>query len=57
MTDANTYLVQRQLSNLHQQMIPAIQAYNEENVIVEEECDSLKNGILKMESRQQTEKV
>jgi hypothetical protein len=56
-THANTDLVQRQLSNLAHHLIPVIQASTGANMILEEECDSQKNGILIMECSQQTEKV
>jgi len=57
MTEANTNLVQKQLSELAQQTVHVIQACNEEKDVLEEEFDSLKNGIIIMESRLQTEKV
>jgi len=57
MTEANTDLVQRQLSELAQQIVHVIQACNEEKDVLEEVFDSLKNGIIIMESRLQTEKV
>jgi len=49
--------VQRQLSELAQQIVNVIEACNEEKDLLEEEFDSVKNGILIMESRLQTEKV
>jgi len=57
MTEANTDIVQKQLSELPQQIIHVIQAWNEEKDVLEEEFDSLKHGIIIMESRLQTEKV
>jgi len=57
MTEANTDLVQKQLSELAQQIVHVIEACNEEKDILEGDFDSVKNGILIMESRLQTEKT
>lgn len=57
MTEANTDLVHRQLSELAQQSVHVIQTFNEETDVLEEKFDSLKNGITIMESRLQMEKV
>ena len=57
MKEADSDVVQQQLFELAQQVIHVIQACNEEKDILEEEFDSLKNGILIMESQLQTEKI
>jgi hypothetical protein len=57
MTEANSDLVQKQLSELAQQIVHVIEACNEEKDILEEDFDSVRNGILIMESRLQTEKT
>jgi hypothetical protein len=57
MTEANTDLVQKQLSELTQQIIYVIEASNDENGILEKDFDSVKNGIIIRESRLQTEKI
>lgn len=57
MPDANSGLVQRQLSELAQQIIHFILACNEEKDVLEEEFDSLKNVITILDSRLHTEKV
>jgi len=57
MREADTDLVQKQLSELAQQVAHIIPACNEENDILEDKFDSQKNGILIMESCLQTEKV
>jgi hypothetical protein len=57
MTEANSDLVQKQLSELAQHIVHVIDACNEEKDILEEYFDSVKNGILIMESRLQTEKT
>jgi len=57
MLEPNTNLVQEQLSELAQQIVHVIEVCNEENDILEEEFDSVRNGIVIMESRLQTEKV
>ena len=57
MLEASPSLVQRQLLELAQQIVHVIDACNEEKEVLEEECDSVKNGILIMESRLQTEKI
>ena len=53
----NTDLVQEQLSELAQQIVHVIEACDEEKDILEEECDSVKNGMVIMESRLQMEKI
>jgi len=55
--EENTDLVQKQLSELAQQIVHVIEACNEEKDILEQDFDSVKNGILIMESRLQTEKT
>jgi len=57
LTETNTDLVQRQLSELAQQIIHVILACHKENDILEEESDILKNGLMIRESRLETEKV
>jgi len=57
MTEANSDLVQKQLSELAQQIVHVIKACNEEKDVLKEDFDSVKNGILIMESRLQTEKT
>jgi len=57
MSEANPDLVQEQLSELAQQIVHVIEACNEEKDILKEDFDSVKNGILIMESRLQTEKT
>lgn len=57
MTEVNTDLVQCQLLELAQQIIHVIQACNEKKDILEEDFDSVKIGIIIMESRLQTEKI
>ena len=57
MAEVNTDLVQKQLSEHAQQIVHVIETCNEEKEVLEEEFDSVKNGILIMESRLQTEKV
>ena len=57
MLEPNTDLVQEQLSELVQQIVHVITACNEEKDVIEEEFDSVKNGIVIMESRLQTEKI
>ena len=56
MSEANPDLVQKQLSELAQQIVHVIEACNEEKDILKEDFDSVRNGILIMESRLQTEK-
>jgi len=56
MSEANSDLVQEQLSELAQQIVHVIEACNEEKDILKEDFDSVKNGIMIMESRLQTEK-
>jgi len=56
MTEENPDLVQRQLSELAQQIVHVIRACNEEKDIMKEDFDSVRNGIMIMESRLQTEK-
>ena len=48
--------MQKQLSELVQQIVHVILACNEEKDVLEEEFDSVKNGIIIMEGRLQTEK-
>jgi len=55
--EADSDLVQQQLSELAQQVVLVIMACIEEKDVVEEEFDTLKNGILIVESRLQTKKV
>lgn len=50
-------LVQKQLSELAQQVMHVITAYNEQNDLIEEKFHSVRNVILIMESRLQTEKL
>ena len=57
MLEANPDLVQKQLSELAQQIVHVIEACNEEKDILKEDFDSVRNGILIMESRLQTEKT
>jgi hypothetical protein len=54
---ANSDLVQKQLSELAQQIVHVIEACTEEKDIIKEDFDSVRNGILIMESRLQTEKI
>jgi hypothetical protein len=51
MMDANTHLVQKQLLELAQQIVHVIEVCNEEKDILEEYFESVRNGILLMESR------
>jgi len=57
MSEANPDLVQKQLPELAQQIVHVIEACNEEKDILKEDFDSVKNGIMIMESRLQTEKT
>jgi hypothetical protein len=57
MTEANTDLVQKQLLELDEQIVHGIEACNEEKHILEEDFDSVKNGLLIMESWLPTEKI
>jgi hypothetical protein len=57
MSEANPDLVQKQLSELAQQIVHVIEACNEEKDILEEDFDSIRNGIMIMESQLQTEKT
>jgi hypothetical protein len=57
MLEANHDLVQKQLSELAQQIVHVIEACNEEKDILKEDFDSVKNGIMIMESRLETEKT
>jgi len=57
MSETNPDFVQEQLSELAQQVVHRIQACDEEKGLLEEELDSVRNGILIMESRLQTEKI
>lgn len=56
-TKANTVLLQQQLSELAPQIIHTIEACNDKKKVLEEQFDSVKNAIIIMESRLQTEKV
>jgi len=56
MLEPGTNLVQDQLSELAQQIVHVIEACNLEKDILKEEFDSVRNGIVIMESRLQTEK-
>jgi len=53
----NRDLVQKQLSELAQQIIHVIQACNDEKDILQEEFDFVRNGSIIMESRLQMEKT
>jgi len=55
--EANADLVQRQLSEFFQQIVHVTEACIKEPDILEEEFDWVRNGILIMESRHQTEKT
>ena len=57
MLEPSTDLVQDQLSELAQQIVHVIEACKEEQEVLEEEFDLLRNGIVIMESRLQTEKI
>jgi len=57
MLEQNTDLVQEQLLELAQQIVHVIEACNEEKDVLEEEFDSVRNGIMIMESRLQTEQT
>jgi hypothetical protein len=57
MSEANPDLVQSQLSELAQQIVHVIEACNEEKDILEEDFDSVRNRIMFMECRLQTEKT
>jgi hypothetical protein len=56
MPDANSSLVQRQLSELAQQVVHIVQACNEEKEILEDEFESVKASIEILESRIHTDK-
>jgi len=56
MTEANTDLVQKQLSELAQQIVHVIEACNDEKNLLDEDFEWVKNGITIMESRLQTKK-
>jgi len=56
MAEANTDLVQEQLSELAQQVMHVIQACNEEKEIIEDDFESVKNNIRILETRIQTER-
>ena len=56
MGEANTDLVQDQLSELAQQVMHVIQACNEEKEIIEDDFESVKNNIRILETRIQTER-
>jgi hypothetical protein len=57
MSEANPDLVQKQLSELAQQIIHVIEACNEGKHIQEEDFDYVRNRFMIMESRLQTEKT
>jgi hypothetical protein len=57
MTEWSTNLMQKQLSELAQQIVLVIQACNEEKDILEEDFASVRNGILNMKSALHTEKI
>jgi len=57
MIEANTDIVQEQLSELAQQIVHVIEACNEEKDVLEGEFDSVRNGIRIMKSHLQTEEV
>jgi hypothetical protein len=57
MSETNSDLFQEQLSELAQQIVHVIEACNEEKDILKEDFDSVRNGIMIMESRLQTEKT
>jgi hypothetical protein len=57
MQEADTDLVQKQLSELAQQVVYGIQSCNKEKHNFEDQFDLLKNGILIMDSRMQTKKL
>jgi len=57
MSEANPDLVHKQLSELAQQIVHVIEACNQGKDILEEDFDSVRNGIRIMESRLQTEKT
>ena len=56
MTDANSNLVQRQLSELTQQVVRIVQACNKEKEILEDEFESVLFNIKILETRIQTDK-
>jgi len=55
MSEANSDLVQDQLSELAQQVMHVIRACNQENEIIEDDFESVKNNIQILETRIQTE--
>jgi predicted nucleic acid-binding Zn-ribbon protein len=57
MTEASSDLVQKQLWELAEQIVHVIEACNKEKDVLKEDFDSVRNGILIMESRLQTEKT
>jgi len=56
MLEPNTNFVQDQLSELTQQIVHVIEACDLEKDVLKEEIDSVRNGIVIMESRLPTEK-
>jgi len=56
MTEANTNLVQTQLSELTQQFMYVIQACNEKKDIIEDDFESVKTNIQILETRIQIER-
>jgi hypothetical protein len=57
MREENSNLVQKQLSELAQQIVHVIEACNDEKDVLKEDFDSMRNGIVIRESRLQTEKI
>jgi len=57
MVEPNADLVQEQLSESAQQIVHVIEVCNEEKEVLQEEFDSVRNGIVIMESRLQTQKI
>jgi hypothetical protein len=57
MSDVSTNSVQKQISELVQQIVHVIEAHIEEKDLLEDGFDSVKNGIVIMESHLQTEKI
>jgi hypothetical protein len=57
MAEANTDLIPTQLKEFAQQILHSFEASNEEKDILEEEFDTVKQGIHIMEFRLQTEKA
>jgi len=51
MLEPSIDLVQKQLSELAQQIVLVIEAFNEQKEVLQEEFNSVRNGIVIMESR------